>query len=627
MCGIAGFFGQGNSETLKRMTDVIAHRGPDADGFYTNADAGIYLGHRRLSILDIAGGVQPMHDHSGRYVITFNGEIYNHRELRAELAPRGAIFTTADSDTETLLEAYKVWGAEMLPRLNGMFAFCIYDTKTNKAFVARDRFGKKPLFYTQQGDTFAFASELTCLEQHERLTLERSRLALKKYFAYGYIPAPHSLYERVMKLPGGHYINYDTMERRFNVRQWWKFEIDPFERIPSNPEQEWGEQLIELLTAAIKRRMIADVPVGFFLSGGIDSSALVALASTLVDPSKIDTFSIGFAEASFDESAYSTLVANKFGTKHTLKVLDLDTALELLPTIIGALDEPMGDSSLLPTYLLCRETRNNVTVAIGGDGADELFCGYDTFRALSLAKSYKKLIPKPIHDAVLHAAQYIPVSHRNMSLDMKIKRALRGLSYDPHLWNAVWMGPLPPDDLRDLFSEQIDVHELYSEAIEAWDSCRSPDYHDKATELYVKTYLQDDILVKVDRASMMNSLEVRSPFLDIDVVNFVRRLPIQFRIRRGVRKYLLKRVLENHLPHEILYQKKKGFGVPIGHWMATNQIDISSLRGSPWGLNQSFIDARAQLHQRSVIDNSTFLWDLLLLEKGRKRLQGSLDVR
>jgi asparagine synthase (glutamine-hydrolysing) len=617
MCGIAGFFGQGNSETLKRMTDVIAHRGPDADGFYTNADAGIYLGHRRLSILDIAGGVQPMHDHLGRYIITFNGEIYNHRELRKILIGLGHHFTTADSDTETLLEAYKAWGAEMLPRLNGMFAFCIYDTARKRCFFARDRFGKKPLFYTQQGETFAFASELTCLEQHEHLTLERSRLALKKYFAYGYIPAPHTLYERLQKLPGGHYMTFDFVERRCEVRQWWKFEIDPYEHVPANAEQVWGEQLIELLTAAIKRRMIADVPLGFFLSGGIDSSALVALASTLIDPSKINTFSVGFTEESFDESAYSTLVAEKFGTNHTRRVLDLDTALELLPTILGLLDEPMGDSSLLPTYLLCRETRKHVTVALGGDGADELFCGYDTFRAISLAKTYKRLVPKPIHDAVLHAAQYIPVSHRSMSLDMKIKRALRGLSYDPHLWNVVWMGPLPPDDLRDLFNEKIDVHELYSEAIEAWDGCQSPNYYDKATELYVKTYLQDDILVKIDRASMMNSLEARSPFLDIDFVNFVRRLPIQFRIRRGERKYLLKKVLEQHLPHSILYRQKKGFGVPIASWMATNRIDIKSLNGTPWGLNQSFIENRVHLHQKSVIDNSSFLWDVVLLAQGR----------
>lgn len=610
MCGIAGFFGRGEAATLKRMTDSIAWRGPDADGFHTEPNHGVYLGHRRLSILDIAGGVQPMHDHTGRYVITFNGEIFNHREIRIELEHRGHRFTTADSDTETLLEAYKAWGADMLHKLNGMFAFCLYDSERRQAFIARDRFGKKPLFYTHQGETFAFASELTALRQHEQLRMDTSRAALKKYFAYGYIPAPSSMFERVYKLPGGHFMLLDCATLSHTVHQWWSFAIEPYENIPANAEEVWGEQLIELLTAAIKRRMIADVPLGFFLSGGIDSSALVALASTLIDGSKINTFSIGFTEASFDESAYSTLIAQKFGTNHTRQVLDLNTALDLLPTILGRLDEPMGDSSLLPTYLLCRETRKHVTVALGGDGADELFCGYDPFKAMGLARLYSKLVPKPLHAAISHVARFIPVSHRSMSLDMKIKRALRGLSYDPHLWNPVWMGPLSPSDLRDLFSEEIDVHDLYSEAIEAWDSCSSESYLDKTSEFYVKTYLQDDILVKVDRASMMNSLEVRAPFLDIELVNFIRRLPVSFKYRKGQRKYLLKKVLESRLPHEILYRPKKGFGVPIGKWMMEGEIDIRENVDSSLGLNTTFIQRQVQQHLRQQADHHSFLWNL-----------------
>jgi len=625
MCGIAGFLGRGSSDTLKRMTDVIAHRGPDADGFHVDADAGVYLGHRRLSILDIAGGVQPMVDHTGLLVITFNGEIYNHRELRETLIGLGHHFTTADSDTETLLEAYKAWGADMLPRLNGMFAFCIYDTARRTCFFARDRFGKKPLFYTQQGETFAFASELTCLEQHEHLTLERSRLALKKYFAFGYIPAPHSLYERVQKLPGGHYMTFDLVERRCELRQWWRFEIDPYEHVPANAEQVWGEQLIELLTAAIKRRMIADVPLGFFLSGGIDSSALVALASTLIDPSKINTFSIGFTEESFDESAYSTLVAEKFGTNHTRRVLDLDTALELLPTILGLLDEPMGDSSLLPTYLLCRETRKHVTVALGGDGADELFCGYDPFRAMGPARFYSRSIPSSVHRLIAALMQRLPVSHRNMSLDFKIKRTLRGLGYPPHLWNAVWMGPLAPQDVEDLFAEPIAVDELYSEAIAAWEGCTSDSYLDKATEFYVKLYLQDDILVKVDRASMMNSLEVRAPFLDINLVNHVRRIPASFRYRKGQSKYLLKKSLEPYLPHDILYRPKKGFGVPIGKWMSEGRIDLSQLAASNSTMNSRFITEQITSHRANSADNRAFLWNMVVMAGG-KRISGDVHA-
>jgi asparagine synthase (glutamine-hydrolysing) len=438
-------------------------------------------------------------------------------------------------------------------------------------------------------------------------------LALKKYFAYGYIPAPHSLYERVQKLPGGHYMTFDLVERRCEVRQWWRFEIDPYEHIPANAEQVWGEQLIELLTAAIKRRMIADVPLGFFLSGGIDSSALVALASTLIDPSKINTFSIGFTEESFDESAYSTLVAEKFGTNHTRRVLDLDTALELLPTILGLLDEPMGDSSLLPTYLLCRETRKHVTVALGGDGADELFCGYDPFRAMGPARLYSKTIPSSVHRIIAALMQRLPVSHRNMSIDFKIKRTLRGLGYPPHLWNAVWMGPLAPPDIEDLFTEPVALDELYSEAIAAWEGCSSADYLDKATEFYVKLYLQDDILVKVDRASMMNSLEVRAPFLDINLVNHVRRIPASFRYRKGQSKYLLKKALEPYLSHDVLYRPKKGFGVPIGKWMSEGKIDVQCLADRDLGLSTECIKVYRSGHSHQQEDHRQVLWALYIL--------------
>ncbi|MBU3679979.1 MAG: asparagine synthase (glutamine-hydrolyzing), partial [Candidatus Kapabacteria bacterium] len=516
---------------------------------------------------------------------------------------------------------YKAWGADMLPRLNGMFAFCIYDVARKRCFMARDRFGKKPLFYTQQHETFAFASELTSLEQHECLTLERSRKALQKYFAYGYIPAPHSLYERVHKLPGGHYMTYDLAERRLDVRQWWKFEIDPYEHVPANAEEVWGEQLIELLAAAIKRRMIADVPLGFFLSGGIDSSALVALASTLIDGSKINTFSIGFTEESFDESTYSTLVAEKFGTNHTRKVLDLDTALDLLPTILGLLDEPMGDSSLLPTYLLCRETRKHVTVALGGDGADELFCGYDPFRAMGPARLYSRTIPSAVHSLVTSLMQRLPVSHRNMSLDFKIKRTLRGLGYPPHLWNAVWMGPLAPQEIDDLFAEPIAVDELYSEAIAAWEGCTSESYLDKATEFYVKLYLQDDILVKVDRASMMNSLEVRAPFLDINLVNHVRRIPASFRYRKGQSKYLLKKALEPYLPNDILYRPKKGFGVPIGKWMSEGRIDLGHLANGKTGMNTRSINDQITAHRTNTADNRAFLWNMVVMAGGERTMR------
>lgn len=621
MCGIAGFFGRGDTGTLKRMTDSIAWRGPDADGFHVDATSGVHLGHRRLSILDIAGGVQPMHDHTGRYVVTFNGEIYNHREIRTELVAKGHHFTTADSDTETLLEAYKAWGADMLPKLNGMFAFCLYDSQQRTAFIARDRFGKKPLFYTRQNETFAFASELTALRQHEHLRMDTSRTALKKYFAYGYIPAPLSIAEGVWKLPGGHFMHLDCTTLAHSVHQWWSFAIDPYEHVPANAEEVWGEQLIELLTAAIKRRMIADVPLGFFLSGGIDSSALVALASTIIDGPKINTFSIGFTEASFDESEYASMVADRYRTNHTRKVLDLDTALNILPTVLGRLDEPMGDSSILPTYLLCKATRENVTVALGGDGADELFCGYDPFKAMGPARLYTSLMPRAVHALVESLVQRLPVSHRNMSLDFKLKRTLRGLGYAPSLWNAVWMGPLAPADLEDLFAEPIALDDLYSEAIAAWEGCASDNYLDRSTEFYVKLYLQDDILVKVDRASMMNSLEVRAPFLDINLVNHVRRIPASFRFRKGQSKYLLKKALEPYLPREILYRPKKGFGVPIGKWMSEGRLDLSHISAAQHALNPQFVASQIQQHRTLKADNRAFLWNAVVMSGGEGTIQ------
>ena len=612
MCGIAGFFGHGNQESLKQMTDSIAYRGPDADGFYVDANHGVYLGHRRLSILDLAGGAQPMQDTTGEYIITFNGEIYNHRDLRAELTKQGVRFATADSDTETLLEAYKKWGPPMLEKLNGMFAFVIYDKLRNTAFAARDRFGKKPFFYTVQHNTFVFASELHAVCKHPSVAADISTTSLQKYFAYGYIPAPRSLYENIYKLPGGHYMLFEVATLSVRIEQWWSFAIEPTTNIPANPEQEWGEQIIDLLSKAVERRLMSDVPFGFFLSGGIDSSALVAMASKHLPGEQINTFSIGFTESSFDERAYAQLVAEKYQTTHRTEVLDLDKALDLLPHILSTLDEPMGDSSLLPTYLLCNVTRKHVTVALGGDGADELFCGYDPFRALKYAKAYKKYVPRLVHQAISMVAARLPVSHQNMSLDFKIKRTLRGLGYDAKFWNAVWMGPLAPPELNDLFGTNLSMDDLYSEAIEAWDGCASDNYLDKATEFYVKLYLQDDILVKVDRASMMNSLEVRAPFLDINLVNLVRTIPAQYRFRNGQSKYILKKALEPYLPHEILYRPKKGFGVPIGKWMSDGKIDLQSSK-SPSGLNQKFVQQQINVHRNLTADNRNFLWNWVVM--------------
>jgi asparagine synthase (glutamine-hydrolysing) len=411
MCGIAGFVGQGTTADLRRMNDSLAHRGPDDAGVWVDERRGVFLGHRRLSIVDLGGGHQPMWTADGDLGVVFNGEIYNHLDLRKELIAHGCVFQTDHSDTEVLLQGYRHWGPEFTARLNGMWAFVLYDRKTHTLFCSRDRFGKKPLYYTLQGGTFVFASELSAVTRHPAVRARLSTRSLQKYFAYGYIPSPSSVYEGIHKLPGGHSLTFEVSSGRFSIARYWEFVIEPFERIPADPEREWGEQLVELLSRAVQRRLMSDVPLGFFLSGGIDSSSVVALATRHVDRSRINTFSIGFEEPTFDESQYSSEVAQALGTNHNLDVLSLEKAHALLPDIVTKLDEPMGDSSLLPTYLLCKHTRAKVTVALGGDGADELFAGYDPFRALRAAELYGRWMPQPVHQAIRLAMSWLPVSH------------------------------------------------------------------------------------------------------------------------------------------------------------------------------------------------------------------------
>ena len=415
MCGIAGFVGAGDRETLARMTVCLAHRGPDDSGLWS--DGVVFLGHRRLSIVDLAGGHQPMVTADGDLILIFNGEIYNHAELRADLKSRGHVFRTDHSDSEVLLHGYREWGAELPNRLNGMWAFAVHDGKNARLFCSRDRFGKKPFYYSAGPEHFVFGSELTALIQHPRVPPNVSKRALQKYFAYGYIPAPLSIYENVQKLPGGCSLQLDTKTLAFRIERYWDLVLEPFENIPANPEEEWGEQIRELLERAVQRRLISDVPLGVFLSGGIDSSAVTALASRHLPKGELKTFSIGFDEKSFDESEYAQRVAELFGTDHHMEKLSLDRAHSLLDECLARLDEPLGDSSLLPTYLLNRFTRQHVTVALGGDGGDELFAGYDPFRALERARLYQSVFPGPIHRGIRALFERLPVSHANMSLD------------------------------------------------------------------------------------------------------------------------------------------------------------------------------------------------------------------
>ena len=612
MCGLAGFVGHGSVEDLRRMNAALAHRGPDDDGTWVEPTTRVFLGHRRLSIVDIGGGHQPMWTPDGQLGVIFNGEIYNHMELRAELVAEGCAFQSDHSDTEVLLHGYRTWGPSFTQRLNGMWAFVLYDRHAGRLFCSRDRFGKKPFFYTVQNGTFVFASELSAIVKHPAVTASVSRRSLQKYFAYGYIPAPHSIYEKIHKLPGGHSLHFDVASQRMSIEKYWDFVIEPFEEVPADPEGEWGERLLALLSDAVKRRLMGDVPLGFFLSGGVDSSSVVALAARHMDRERMRTFSIGFEEASFDESSYSAQMAAHLGTQHHVDVLSLEKAASLLPAIAAKLDEPMGDSSLLPTYLLCKHTRAEVTVALGGDGADELFAGYDPFRALRAAELYGRFVPRPLHMAAKLLISRLPVSHENMSFDFKIKRTLRGLGQRPPLWCPVWMGPLDPAELAELFDEPIDVEDVYAEAIEQWDACKQPNLVDRVLQFYTKLYLQDDILVKVDRASMMHSLEVRAPYLDSEVVDFVRRIPHRYKFRKGETKYLLKRALADVLPSWVLGRPKKGFGIPIGRWLEQGLLPIDP--GALPSLDRRFVQARLDSHRQGRSDERAFLWNYWLCQ-------------
>lgn len=597
MCGIAGFLGEGDRGDLERMTRRLAHRGPDAEGFYV--DDRLHLGHRRLSIIDLARGAQPMSEAKGETVVVFNGEIYNHLELRAQLESRGCVFQSDHSDTEVLLHGYRVWGEEMVQRLNGMWAFALWDSRRKRLFLSRDRFGKKPLFWFRREGTFGFASELTALLEHARCPRSVSRKALQKFFAYALIPAPHSLVEGVWKLPAGHnLILEENGEPR--LTRYWRFRLEPDDRLMSRPRSALAEDLLERLERAVKRRLMADVPLGVFLSGGIDSTAVAALAAKHAGADRLRTFSIGFEETSFDESAYSRRAAGFLGTDHKCETLDLDKACDLLPEIFDKLDEPQGDNSLLPTWLLSRFARKHVTVALGGDGGDELFAGYETFRGLRKAEYYARLVPRPVHHALRALAGRLPVSHANLSLDFKIKRGMRGASHQPPLWNPVWLGALEPDEIARLFGEPIDPEDLFSEAVEAWDACTQRNLTDRTLQFYTELYLQDGILAKVDRASMMHGLEVRSPFLDLEVAEFAQTLPHALKIRGGVTKYLLKKALEPVLPPEIIYRKKKGFGTPIGSWFRGGRLE-------PRG-DGAFLEEKLAAHRAGLTDERLYLW-------------------
>ena len=615
MGGIAGFVGSGPLDNLKLMLDAQHYRGPSEKGTWTERSNNVYLGHVRHSVIDLRHGKQPMVTSDGNVVVVFSGEIYNCRELRSDLEKQGHTFRTQHSDTEVLLHGYSQWRNTLPLKLNGMWSFALYDLKRKVLLCSRDRFGQKPFFYTSNNGIFAFASESTALIKHPRVPATVSRTALKKYFAYGYIPAPHSFYNKIYKLPGGHSLLFDPANNTVKIWKYWDFVLEEFESRPADIEKIWRERLLELLSRSVCRRLLADAPTGIFLSGGVDSSAIALFAADHMRRTKnekIHTFCTGFEETSFDESKYAARVAKYLGFEHHQDILSLDKAKDILPDILAGLDEPLGDGSLLPTYLLCRSASRYVTVALSGDGADELFAGYEILKALRWANFYQKIIPKPVHRAIRLLLGRLPVSHRYMSLSFVLKRISRGLSYAPKFWNPVWIGPLEALELSELFAEPVDIEDLYSEAIEIWDSCGQRKQLDKVSQFFTKLCFQDALLVKTDRCGVMNSLETRLPFLDIELVDFVRRIPSEYKFRNNQTKYILKESLKVVLPREILYRRKQGFAAPLGKWFRDEAFDFNKFTSTSV-LNPEFTARKMSEHQRNRCEHQIFLWSQLVL--------------
>jgi asparagine synthase (glutamine-hydrolysing) len=604
VCGIAGFVGAGDEGVLAAMCDTIVHRGPDGRGSFADRSRQVYLGHLRLAVLDIDGGAQPMWNETETVCVVFNGEIYNHRDLRDQLIARGHRFASDHSDTEVLVHGYEEWGTELPGRLNGMFAFAIYDLNRGRLFLARDRFGEKPLFYASTGCFFAFGSELRAVLAHPKVPREIDPVALQKFYAHCFFPTPHTPYRAIRKLPGGHWLDLEVRSGDMAVHGYWKFDI--LDDNPGDNEEKLAEELRSLVSQAVKRRLESDVPLGILLSGGLDSSTILACAAEYLSPANIQTFCIGFSEPSFDESAHAQRMASFVGARHHSDLCNLDQSLRSLSEILTEIGEPIGDGSLLPTYLVCAFARKHVTVALSGDGGDELFAGYDPLQAVAPSCTYQRFVPKVLHPAFRFLAGRLPLSDRNMSFDFKIQRWLRGVGYPPPFWIPIWMAALAPDEIAELFHAELNIEDLYSEVLTVWEQCESKDVFDRSLVYFTTFYLQDDILAKTDRASMRSALELRTPFLDNDVVEFARRLPARLKLRNGQRKYLLKKAFEPILPPEVTQRRKKGFGIPLSRWLRELPLpqDLTTVPAVDAGV----IRQRWLRHRARQEDNRHAVW-------------------
>lgn len=630
MCGVAGMaHADGrpvDRDALAAMTDAMRHRGPDdrgAEVFSSVPGASAGLGHRRLSVIDLsAAGRQPMGGEDGAVQVVFNGEIYNFRELRTQLAHRGHVFRSA-TDTEVIVHAVEEWGADAVEHLDGMFAFAAWDARTGRLLLARDRFGKKPLYYFESGGTIAFASELTALLRHPAAPRAIDPEALSRYLLYEYVPAPHCMVAGVRKLPAAHRLVWRGGASE--VSTYWRMGFGGNETLR---EQDAERELARLMTRAVERRLVSDVPLGVFLSGGVDSSALVSFMAEHVPARDIRTFCIGFPEADFDESAHARTVARAFGTRHSEKMLREADLIDVVPRALAALSEPMADASIVPTYLLSEFARGEVTVALGGDGGDELFAGYDPFAALGPARLAEN-VPAGLRALALRLVGLLPASERNMSLDFRLRQFLRGMDHPSAERNQAWLGAFLPREQAGLlhpdvaaslagFDPMADVRTADAER-------RDADAVERSIRFYLRFYMAGHILPKVDAASMAHSLEVRAPFLDTELAEFACSLPSHMKLRGTARKWLLKRMLAPRLPEGILARPKKGFGIPLAKWLKGGLREMVEELLAPGALAEAglfdpaAVRALVDGHMRGERDNRKQLWTLLCLQDWRRR--------
>ena len=579
MCGICGFInndgscGDGDDRALHRMMDSIKHRGPDDEG--TLIANGAFLGHRRLSIIDVAGGRQPLFSEDGSIAVICNGEIYNHHQIGKKIENNGHVMRTR-SDCEVISHLWEDEGPKMLATLDGMFAIAVWDERTRTLLLARDRMGKKPLFWSPTPGVPVFGSELRAVLAHPAVSSKVSPESLYRYLSLDFVPTPLSMIENVFKVEPGGYVLFEQSK----IRQGRFHELAQAPEISVSDAGTASEMVWNTLCKATGRRLESEVPLGVFLSGGLDSCSVLASIANQVNPAGISTFTIGFDDPSFDESSPARAVASHFGTRHHEKILSGREAVDLVQDLATIADEPLADYSILPTTLLARFARQNISVALSGDGGDELFYGYETFKADRMARLMAGLLPGFVTGSLMPAlAGLMPVSDRNMSLDYKVNRMLRGLKYKRFERHPAWTGGFDPMTLAG--SDGVLTPETtagLTHAAKDWwpdvgrvlQGTENLDPLKRLSIMYMRLYLLDGVLVKVDRASMSTALEVRSPFLDTEMVSLALSLSPALNTGRVPSKALVRKMLNGKIPEKILNLPKKGFGVPVASWLRTD---------------------------------------------------------